>query len=48
MPLYDGLSVGNGITELSPYGIPMNIFSFIIVGLLQSISIFLIYKTKKI
>ena len=48
MPLYDGLSVGNGITELSPYGIPMNIFSFIIVGLLQSISIILIYKTKKI
>ena len=44
MPFYNGLAVGNGIDELSPFGIPLNIFSFIVV---QTISLLLAYKDNK-
>ena len=47
MPLYDGLSVGNNINELTIFGVPLNILSFILVGFIQSFSIFLIYKLKR-
>ena len=47
MPFYKGLAVGNGIDELSPFGIPLNIFSFVVVLALQSISLLLAYKDNK-
>ena len=47
MPLYNGLAVGIGIDELDPFGIPLNIFSFILVFLIQIISILLAYKDNK-
>ena len=47
MPLYNGLAVGIGIDELDPFGIPLNIFSFILVFLIQIVSIFLAYKDNK-
>ena len=31
MPFYGGLPVGNGMDELAPLGIPLNIFSFVTV-----------------
>jgi hypothetical protein len=47
MPLYNGLAVGTGIDELDPFGIPLNIFSFILVFLIQIVSILLAYKDNK-
>ena len=47
MPFYKGLAVGNGIDELSPFGIPLNIFSFIVVLALQTISLLLACKDNK-
>ena len=47
MPFYNGLAVGNGIDELSPFGIPLNIFSFVIVLVVQTISLLLAYKDNK-
>ena len=47
MPFYNGLAVGNGIDELSPFGIPLNIFSFVVVLVVQTISLLLAYKDNK-
>jgi hypothetical protein len=47
IPLYNGLAVGIGIDELDPFGIPLNIFSFILVFLIQIVSILLAYKDNK-
>jgi hypothetical protein len=47
MPLYNGLAVGIGIDELDPFGIPLNIFSFIVVLIIQIVSILLAYKDNK-
>ena len=47
MPFYNGLAVGNGIDELSPFNIPLNIFSFIVVLIVQTISLLLAYKDNK-
>ena len=47
MPFYNGLAVGNGIDELRPFGIPLNIFSFIVVLALQTISLLLACKDNK-
>jgi hypothetical protein len=47
MPFYNGLAVGNGIDELSPFGIPLNILSFIVVLIVQTISLLLAYKDNK-
>ena len=45
--LYNGLAVGNGIDELRPFGIPLNIFSFVVVLVVQTISLLLAYKDNK-
>ena len=47
MPFYNGLAVGNGIDELRPFGIPLNIFSFVVVLVVQTISLLLAYKDNK-
>ena len=47
MPLYNGLAVGIDIDELDPFGIPLNIFSFIVVLIIQIVSILLAYKDNK-
>jgi hypothetical protein len=47
MPLYNGLAVGVGIDELKPFGIPLNIFAFIVVLAVQIIAILLAYKDNK-
>jgi hypothetical protein len=47
MPFYNGLAVGNGIDELRPFGIPLNIFSFVVVLIVQTISLLLAYKDNK-
>ena len=47
MPFYNGLAVGIGINELRPFNIPLNILSFIIVLVVQTISLLLAYKDNK-
>ena len=46
MPLYDGLAIGEGIQEPNPFGIPANIFLFMIIGTLQFISILILLKKE--
>ena len=46
MPLYDGLAIGEGIQEPNPFGIPANIFLFMLIGTLQFISISILLKKK--
>ena len=47
MPFYNGLAVGIGIDELRPFNIPLNILSFIVVLVVQTISLLLSYKDNK-
>ena len=47
MPFYNGLAVGVGIDELKHFGIPLNIFAFIVVLAVQIIAILLAYKDNK-
>jgi hypothetical protein len=47
MPFYNGLAVGVGNDELKPFGIPLNIFAFIVVLAVQIIAILLAYKDNK-
>ena len=47
MPFYNGLAVGIGIDELRPFNIPLNILSFIVVLIVQTISLLLAYKDNK-
>ena len=47
MPFYNGLAVGIGINELRPFNIPLNILSFIVVLIVQTISLLLAYKDNK-
>ena len=35
MPFYDGLAIGQGVNELEPFGIPLNIISFAVVSIIQ-------------
>ena len=35
MPFYDGLAIGQGVNELEPFGIPLNIISFAAVSIIQ-------------
>ena len=35
MPFYDGLAIGQGVNELEPFGIPLNIISFAAVSVIQ-------------
>ena len=47
IPFYNGLAVGIGIDELKPFGIPLNIFAFMVVLVVQIIAILLAYKNNK-
>ena len=47
MPFYGGLPVGNGIDELAPLGIPLNIFSFVVVLLIQILGLILLKSNHK-
>ena len=35
MPFYDGLAIRQGVNELEPFGIPLNIISFAAVSIIQ-------------
>ena len=46
MPFYGGRSIGNGIDELVPLGIPLNILTFGIVLLIQIIGLVLLKNNR--
>ncbi len=46
MSLYGGVPIGEGIDEPNPFGIPANIFVFLIIGIIQSISLIFIFQNR--
>ena len=46
MSLYWGVPIGEGIDEPNPFGIPANIFVFLIIAIIQSISLIFIFQNR--
>ena len=46
MPLYGGVAIGEGIDEPNPFGIPANIFVFLIIAIIQSVSLIFLFKNR--
>ena len=46
MSLYGGVPIGEGIDEPNPFGIPANIFVFLIISIIQSISLIFIFQNR--
>ena len=46
MSLYDGVTIGEGINEPNPFGIPANIFVFLIIAIIQSVSFIFLFKNR--
>ena len=44
MSLYGGVTIGEGIDEPNPFGIPANIFVFLIIAIIQSVSLIFLFK----
>ena len=50
MPFYDGLAVGQGVDELAPFGVPINIISFAVVSIIQIVGLIIMkhnYETQQ-
>ena len=48
MPFYDGLAIGQGVNELEPFGIPLNIISFAVVSIIQIAGLILMKHNNKL
>ena len=46
MSLYGGVTIGEGIEEPNPFGIPANIFVFNTIGIIQSVSFIFLFKNR--
>ena len=46
MSLYGGVTIGEGIDEPNPFGIPANIFVFLIIAIIQSVSLIFLFKNR--
>ena len=46
MSLYGGVTIGEGIDEPNPFGIPANIFVFLIIAIIQSVSFIFLFKNR--
>ena len=46
MSLYGGVTIGEGIEEPNPFGIPANIFVFITIGIIQSVYFIFLFKNR--
>ena len=46
MSLYGGVPVGEGIDEPNPFGIPANIFVFLTIAIIQSVSLIFIFQNR--
>ena len=48
MPFYDGLAVGQGVDELEPFGVPLNIISFAVVSIIQLAGLILMKQNNQL
>ena len=48
MPFYDGLAVGQGVDELAPFGVPINIISFAVVSIIQIVGLIIIKHNNQL
>tara|TARA_B100000780_G_scaffold268561_1_gene226613 strand:- start:28 stop:432 length:405 start_codon:yes stop_codon:yes gene_type:complete len=48
MPFYDGLAVGQGVDELEPFGVPLNIISFAVVSIIQIAGLILMKNNNQL
>lgn len=48
MPFYDGLAVGQGVDELEPFGVPLNITSFAVVSIIQIAGLILMKNNNQL
>ena len=46
MSLYGGVPIGEGIDEPNPFGIPANIFVFLTIAIIQSVSLIFIFQNR--
>ena len=46
MSLYGGVTIGEGIDEPNPFGIPANIFVFLIIAIIQLVSFIFLFKNR--
>ena len=46
MSLYGGITIGEGIDEPNPFGIPANIFVILIIAIIQSVSLIFLFKNR--
>ena len=48
MPFYNGLAVGQGVDELEPFGVPLNIISFAVVSIIQIAGLILMKQNNQL
>ena len=48
MPFYDGLAVGQGVDELEPFGVPINIISFAVVSIIQIVGLIIMKQNNQL
>lgn len=48
MPFYDGLAVGQGVDELAPFGVPINIISFAVVSIIQIVGLIIMKHNNQL
>jgi len=48
MPFYDGLAVGQGVDELAPFGVPINIISFAVVSIIQIVGLIIMKDNNQL
>tara|TARA_B100000989_G_scaffold76194_1_gene53968 strand:- start:133 stop:528 length:396 start_codon:yes stop_codon:yes gene_type:complete len=46
MSLYGGITIGEGIDEPNPFGIPANIFVFLVIAIIQIVSLIFLFKNR--
>ena len=48
MPFYDGLAVGQGVDELEPFGVSINIISFAVVSIIQIVGLIIMKHNNQL
>jgi len=48
MPFYDGLAVGQGVDELAPFGVPINIISFAVLSIIQIVGLIIMKHNNQL
>lgn len=48
MPFYDALAVGQGVDELAPFGVPINIISFAVLSIIQIVGLIIMKHNNQL